>query len=309
MKIVQQQTVGDVDVLELVQSQVPTPAAGELLVRIAATSVNPVDTAVRAGAFPLLGAPPFVLGWDLAGTVEQVGDGVENWSVGDRVFGMPLFPQQAATNAEYAVVPAAEVATVPDGMSDEQAAALPLVGLTAWQALVHTAKLQAGQRVLIHAAGGGVGHVAVQIAKALGAYVIATASESKIGFVRSLGADEVIDYRAQRFEDVVAPVDVVLDPLVGDITPRSASVLVDGGIITSLLDPDPGVVDQLIAAGKRFERIGVSPSAADLTSLAELVTAGTLSVTVSATFSLDEIAAAHTAVETGSTLGKVVVTI
>ena len=185
--------------------------------RVAAAGVNPVDWKVRArGGF--LGEPPFTVGWDVAGTVEALGGGVTRFAVGDRVFGMPRFPRAAAAYAEYVTSPSRQLARTPEGLSDVEAAALPLAGLTAWQALVETADVQPGQRVLVLGAAGGVGHLAVQIAKARGAYVIGTARSPKHGFLAELGADEAIDYSLDPVEEAVGDIDVVLDLIGGEAT-------------------------------------------------------------------------------------------
>ena len=177
-----------------------------------------------------LGDPPFTVGWDVAGVVEEVGFGVTRFSPGDRVFGMPRFPKQAAAYAEYVTSPSRQLARIPDGLGDIEAGALPLAGLTAWQALVETADVLPGQRVLILAAAGGVGHLAVQIAKARGAYVLGTARAAKHEFLSELGVDEAIDYTSEAVEDSIRDVDVVLD-LVGDESGRGAlATLRDGGL-------------------------------------------------------------------------------
>ncbi len=165
MRAITQKSFGGPEVLELVDdAPEPVPGPTQVLVRVRATSVNPVELFVRSGAFPLLGEPPFVLGWDVSGVVEQVDPGVHRFKVGDEVYGMPYFPAAAGANAEYLVAPARQLARKPAGISHEEAAALPLVGLTAWHALVEIAQLRPGQRVLIHGAGGGLGHIAVQLA-------------------------------------------------------------------------------------------------------------------------------------------------
>ncbi|WP_244661842.1 NADP-dependent oxidoreductase [Mesorhizobium huakuii] len=220
MRAVTQNTVGGPDVLIIANQPAPSPKAGEVLVRVKAAGINPVDGAVRGGYYPLLGEPPFILGWDISGTVEALGTGVTGFKVGDEVFGMPRFPKQAAAYAELAAVPADEIALKPKAADHIQAGALPLAGLTAWQGLVRHGALKSGQRVLVHAAAGGVGHLAVQIAKARGAYVIATASRSKLDFVRRLGADEVIDYTQGDFTSRISDIDLVLDPM-GGSTPNA----------------------------------------------------------------------------------------
>lgn len=193
MRAVMMRSNGGPQVLAVEDVAPPTPVLTEVLVRVRAAGVNPVDAYVRSGAFPLV-KPPAILGWDLSGVVEEVVPGVTRFRVGDDVFGMPMFPRAAGAYAEYVAAPARQLARKPTALDHVHAAALPLAGLTAWQALVDTANVSAGQRVLIHAAGGGVGHLAVQIAKARGAYVIGTASRSKYEFLRELGADEVLDY-------------------------------------------------------------------------------------------------------------------
>src|SRR5580698_2337738 len=182
---------GGPDELHIASVRRPEPGLTEIQVRVHAAGVNPVDWKVRAGGGPEY---PLIVGWDVAGVVSAVGEGVTLYRPGDEVYGMPLFPRFPGGYAEYVVAPARHFAPKPAGLSFAEAAAVPLAALTAWQGLVDTADLRRGQRVLIHAAGGGVGHLAVQIAKHLGAYVIGTASTAKTGFVRELGADEVIDY-------------------------------------------------------------------------------------------------------------------
>jgi NADPH:quinone reductase-like Zn-dependent oxidoreductase len=216
MRAAIQNSVGGPDVLVIANRPDPTPKASEVLVRVKAAGINPVDGAVRAGYYPLLGEPPFILGWDISGTVEALGAGVSGFRVGDEVFGMPRFPKQAAAYAELTAVPADEIVLKPKRAGHLEAGALPLAGLTAWQGLVRHGGLKSGQRVLIHAAAGGVGHLAVQIAKAHGAYVVATASPAKLDFVRNLGADEVIDYTKGDFTDQVRDIDLVLEPLGGE---------------------------------------------------------------------------------------------
>jgi NADPH:quinone reductase-like Zn-dependent oxidoreductase len=206
-------------------------------VRISHAGINPVDTAVRAGWFALIGAPPFTVGWDISGTVEAVGKDVSQFKVGDTVFGMPRFPKQAAAYAEYVTAPANELALKPESLGFAEAGALPLAGLTAWQALVNATHLKLGQKVLILAAAGGVGHIAVQIARAQGAHVVATTSAKKRDYAKSIGADQVIDYAADDFTTLPADFDVVLDPIAGEQAERSLKVLKRGGHLLCLLDP------------------------------------------------------------------------
>jgi NADPH:quinone reductase-like Zn-dependent oxidoreductase len=293
MKIITQESFGGPEVLQV--SEAPTPAVGpeDVLVAVKAIGVNPVDAAVRAGYYPILGEPPFTLGWDVAGVVRAIGADVEGFAVGDRVLGMPHFPQQAATYAELVVAPAAHLARVPDRLDDEAAAALPLVGLTAWQALVQIAEVGPGTRVLVQAGGGGVGHVAVQIAKARGAHVTATASTGKVDFVRRLGADEVVDYTRTPVAGI-EPADVVIDPFGGDRLLQAIGLTRDGGQVTVLLG-DVGPEAQAVAAERavRIARVGVVPDAVALAGLLDLVERGELTPHVQAAFPLEKAADAH----------------
>src|SRR5881409_3589324 len=276
MRAIRQQTLGGPEVLELVE--VPRPEAGptEVLVRVVAAGVNPVDWKTRAmGGF--LGQPPFTVGWDVAGVVEEVGVGVARFALGDRVFGMPRFPREAAAYAEYVTSPSRQLARIPDGLGDVEAAALPLAGLTAWQALVETADVQPGQRVLVLGAAGGVGHLAVQIAKARGAHVIGTASAAKHDFVASLGAEELIDYRAPDFAAHVDGVDVVLDTIGGDIARRSIGVLHPGGLLVTIVGRrDVDLAARTRTAGRRFAGLSVEPDYPALEVLADLAESGRL---------------------------------
>jgi NADPH:quinone reductase-like Zn-dependent oxidoreductase len=309
VRAITQQTVGGPEVLELVEVDRPDPAPTEVLVRVAAAGVNPVDWKVRArGGF--LGDPPFTVGWDVAGTVEQLGGGVTRFAVGDRVFGMPRFPKAAGAYAEYVTSPSRQLARTPEGLSDVEAAALPLAGLTAWQALVETADVQPGQRVLVLGAAGGVGHLAVQIAKARGAHVIGTASAAKHGFLAELGVDEAIDYTSQPVEDAVGDIDVVLDLVGSEETARALGTLRHGGLFVVV--PSAAGLDTLReAAGDRVRVTGilVEPDRAGLEALAGLVDSGELRPHIAATFPLEHAARAHEAGETGRTQGKLVLTI
>ncbi|MEV6715688.1 NADP-dependent oxidoreductase [Lentzea sp. NPDC051208] len=298
MRVITQNTVGDASVLEVTQAPVPVAGPGEVLVKVGAAGVNPVDTYIRGGGFPALGEPPFTLGWDVAGTVEQAGEG---FAAGDEVHGMLDFPGDGGGYAEYAVVKASNLAKRPSWLSVEQAGAVPMVALTAWQTLVGRAGVSAGQRVLIHAAAGGVGHVAVQIAKARGAYVIGTASAAKHDFLRSLGVDEVVDYRHQDFTEI-EPVDVVLDAIGGEYAERSAKVIKPGGVLVSVVPGNPGFdVDRASELGIRFELfLSVIASGADLAALPQL------KVQIDHVVPLAEAAKAHELVESGRTTGKVI---
>src|SRR3954468_1211453 len=225
---------GGPEVLEVQEIERPVPAPDEVLIKLVAAGVNPVDTQVRAGSWvpEEMGEPPTILGWDLAGTVAELGEEVSGFERGDQVFGMPRFPGPGRCDAEYVVAFPDEIARAPEALTDEQAGALPLAGLTAWQALVDTAEIGEGDRVVVQAAAGGVGHLAVQIAKARGAHVIGTARAEKHAFLRGLGVDHPIDYTDVPFEAEAGEVDVVLD-LIGneDYARRSLRCLHECGLL------------------------------------------------------------------------------
>jgi len=308
MRAIRQQTLGGADVLELSEVPRPTPIPTEVLVRTRAAGVNPVDWKTRTrGGF--VGEPPFTVGWDVAGVVEEVGYGVTTLSVGDRVFGMPRFPHEAAAYAEYVTSPSRQLARIPDGLGDVEAGALPLAGLTAWQALVETADVGPGQRVLVLAAAGGVGHLAVQIAKARGAHVLGTARAEKHAFLAELGVDEAIDYTSEDVAERARVVDVVLDAVGGDAASDALGAVRDRGIVVTLSGASVGPLREL--AGDRIRVVGilVEPDRAGLEALAELAAAGTLRPHVSRTFPLADAARAHELGETGRTQGKLVLTI
>ena len=308
MRAATQHSLGGPEVLEVVDLPRPQPQTNEVLVRVRAAGLNPTDWKHRA-AGRFLGQPPFVLGWDVSGVVEAVGVGVARFAVGDEVFGMLSYPYGHGSHAEYVAAPARVFAKKPAGLDHVEAAALPLVSLTAWQMLIDYAQLTPGQRVLIHAAAGGVGHVAVQIAKAHGAHVIGTASGKKHDLLRRLGADETIDYRTEDFTETATDIDVVLDTLGGDTAMRSLRTLAPGGIAVSTVPVGPDdFTTEATRLGVRALRMLVDSSHADLTAIAGLVDAGQLRPEIAATFPLEDIAAAHRLGETGRTTGKIVVT-
>ncbi|QLH23772.1 NADP-dependent oxidoreductase [Streptomyces sp. Rer75] len=288
----------------------PEPLPTEVLVRVHAAGINPVDWKTRAGhGMAGLQTLPLILGWDVSGVVEEVGFGVTTLAPGDEVYAMPWFPRPAGAYAEFVTAPSRQFARKPASLSHTEAAALPLAALTAWQALVDTARVTGGQRVLVHAAAGGVGHLAVQFAKHLGAEVIATAREPRHAWLKELGADETIDYTRQRFEEATGKVDVVID-LMGaadDTDVRSVSVARPGGLIISI---PGGVSDGLAAAagqaGVRTSPLLVEPDAAALRAIAGLVDSGALRVEVERGFALEQAAEAHRLGETNRTRGKLV---
>lgn len=309
MRAISQDVLGGPEVLREVRVERPEPRANEVLVRVRAAGVNPTDWKHRAAGL-FLGEPPFVLGWDVSGVVEAVGFGATDFTPGEEVFGMLPYPYGHGSHAEYVVAPARALVRKPAGIDHVQAAALPLVALTAWQALVEHADLRPGQRVLIHAAAGGVGHVAVQIAKARGAYVIGTASAGKHEFLRGLGADEVIDYRETDFAEAVKDVDVVLDTMGGDHGLRSLRVLRPGGQVVSVLPvTGPELYEEAERLGVRAAFVLVDADRAGMNAIAELVEKGALRPTIAGTFPLADAAEAHKLGDTGRTTGKLVLVV
>ncbi|MFC9863852.1 MULTISPECIES: NADP-dependent oxidoreductase [unclassified Streptomyces] len=309
MRAISQDINGTPDVLKEVRLPKPVPEPSQISVAVRAAGVNPTDWKHRAGG-GFLDRLPLVLGWDVSGVVEAVGYGVTLFKPGDEVFGMLPYPYGVGSHAEYVTAPARAFAHKPAGIDHIQAGALPLAALTAYQALVDTAGVRPGQRVLVHAAAGGVGHLAVQIAKARGAYVIGTASAPKHDFVRSLGADEVIDYRSVDFAEAVQDIDVVLDPLSGDTRARSLGILRPGGVLVSLLPgTDPDEAARADGLGVRVETLLVEADHAGMRAIADLVEAGSLRAHIEAVFPLAGAAAAHALGETDRTTGKIVLTV
>jgi NADPH:quinone reductase-like Zn-dependent oxidoreductase len=302
---------GGPEVLRLEEVERPAPGPGEVLIETAAAGLNPVDTQVRAGDWVPgeMGRPPMILGWDVAGVVVKVGEGATAFSPGDRVFGMPSFPALARCDAEYVIAPEGQLATAPGGLSDEEAGALPLAGLTAWQALVETARVREGDRVLVPAAAGGVGHLAVQIAKARGAHVTGTARAEKHGFLRELGVDEPVDYTEGPLDELVSDVDVAIELVSEDEAGLLASLATlrrEGRLVVIAGELTDGVRAAAAREDKRATEMLVAPDRAGLESLAALVDAGRLTVRVEAAFSLERAAEAHRRQASGHVTGKLV---
>lgn len=310
MRAISQDVLGGPEVLKVVDVERPEPLPTEVLVRVHAAGVNPVDYKTREGGGMqgVLGEPPFILGWDVSGVVEEIGFGVHTLEVGDEVYGMPWFPRAASAYAEYVTAPSRQFAKKPANLSHAEAAALPLAALTAWQILTAAAELQQGQRVLIHAAGGGVGHLAVQFAKNLGAHVIGTASKAKHDWLLSLGADEVIDYQTTAVETATGDLDLVVD-LIGSETTldQSIKVLKPGGLLVAVPSgTSPELLAKAAAAGVRVRPFLVEPDGHALGEIAVLVEHGEVQVEVEETFPLAEAAEAHRRMATGRTQGKLV---
>ncbi|KNA91123.1 NADP-dependent oxidoreductase [Gordonia sp. w5E2] len=286
MRAISQDRLGGPEVLTEVDIDTPTPGLGQILVRVHAAGVNPVDAMNReTGMF--VGNPPFVLGWDVSGTVEKVGLGSTLFAPGDEVVGLLPFPQGHGAYAEYVVAPTRVFVPKPAALDHVHAAALPLAGLTAWQALVETAHVGQGSRVLITGAAGGVGHLAVQIAKARGAYVYAVAGAASADFLTGLGVDEVIDYTTTDFVDAVTDLDVVFDVIGHDYPSKAVQALKPGGILVSTLPQSlPDVAESATGKGIRLAGLFVEADRLGMTELAKLVSDGRLQPVVAATFPL-----------------------
>lgn len=305
MKAVRIHSYGDASVLAYEDAPKPNIEPNEVLIKVVATSVNPVDWKIREGylqkmiPYPL----PLTLGWDVSGVIEAVGAEVTEFNVGDAIYSRPDIKRNG-TYAEYVAVRASEVAHKPKTISHTEAATLPLAGITAWEVLVTVGQVTAGQRVLIHAGSGGVGSLAIQLAKARGAYVLATTSAKNSALVKSLGADEIIDYRSQRFEEVAQNIDIVFDTLGGEVQEASWSVLKPGGILVSIVSPPSP--ERAEALGLRSAFVFIEPNAAILNEYATLVDSGLIRPIVGAEFALKDIQKAHALSESGRTVGKIV---
>jgi NADPH:quinone reductase-like Zn-dependent oxidoreductase len=307
MKAVQVHNYGGPEVLRFEDAPRPTPGSGELLVKVYAASVNALDWRARAGyvkqVFPL--PLPYIPGWDVSGVVEAIGPRVTQFKKGDEVYAVPDGARSGkGTYAEYVVVKETEAALKPKSIDHIHAAALPVAAVTAWQALFDQGGLSKGQKVLIHGAAGGVGSVAVQLAKWKGAHITGTASGRNQGLLRELGVDEPIDYEKTPFEDVVHDMDVVLDTLGGDTQKRSWKVLKKGGILVSIVAPPPA--EEAVKLGVRSTFSAGHPSSALLSEIAKLVDAGKLKPVVETVLPLSDARRAHELNETGHARGKTV---
>jgi NADPH:quinone reductase-like Zn-dependent oxidoreductase len=306
MKAIRIHEFGGPDVLVFEDVPVPEPGADEVLIKVKAAAVNPIDWKVRQGGRSWGYKPPFTLGWDVSGIIEKTGAKVKDFKEGDVVYGL-LDLRNGGAYAEYVSAKASWLATKPDSLDHIHSAAVPLVTLTAWQAIFDIAGLSPGQTILVHAAAGGVGHMAVQLAKWKGARVAGTASARNMAFLRELGVDEAIDYTARRFEDVVRDVDVVLDTMAGDIQERSWKVLKKGGIMVSTLG-DPSR-QKALQYGARGAGILVKPNAGQLKEIAGLIDAGRIKAHVETVLPLSEVKKAHELSQGGHVRGKIVLEI
>ncbi|HWD87401.1 MAG TPA: NADP-dependent oxidoreductase [Mucilaginibacter sp.] len=306
MKAVRIHEFGGPEVLELEEAPIPQPAEDDALVKVYATSINPVDWKIREGArrekFPV--NLPLIPGWDVSGVIEKVGEHVHRFKPGDEVYGRPD-PTKNGAYAEYIVVKANQLGFKPKSTDHINAAAVPLAGLTAWQGLFDHGHLEKGQKVLIHAASGGVGTFAVQFAKWKGAYVIGTASEENLSFIKQLGADEPIDYKNESFDDLLSDIDLVFDTIGGDTQKRSVKVLKNGGRLITTLKPE----FQAEAKEKHIYLGGYTAQSYpdQLEQIAGLIDEGIIQPVVSMVLSLDDARKGQQISEQGHVRGKIVI--
>jgi NADPH:quinone reductase-like Zn-dependent oxidoreductase len=302
MKAVRMHDFGGPEVLSVDEVAAPEPGPGEVLIKVRAASVNPVDYKMRQGARMERSQLPLILGRDVAGRVERCGEGVTTFNPGDEVFVM--LEMGHGGYAEYVTAKAELCAMPPKGLSEVESAAVPLAAMTAWQGLFDKGGLVSGQNLLIHGAAGGVGHFAVQLAKARGAQVFATCSDKDVAFVRDLGADTVIDYHAQRFEEIARDIDVVFDLVNGETQDRSWDVLKNGGIMVSTLrEPPEADARRRHARGAHYM---AQANGRELRQIAMLIEAGEVKPHIDRTFALDQAAAAEDALEKDHVQGKIV---
>ncbi|MFT5420805.1 MAG: NADPH:quinone reductase-like Zn-dependent oxidoreductase [Candidatus Endobugula sp.] len=308
MKAVQINKFGDRSVLELnANVEIPTPAANEVLIKVKSASVNPVDWKIREGYLQAMlnHTLPLTLGWDVSGEVVATGEQVSKLNVGDAVYSRPDIAKNGSY-AEYITVVADEVAIKPKSLSWQEAAGVPLAALTAWQSLYELAKLEAGERVLIHAGSGAVGQFAIQLAKLRGATVYTTTSSKNTRLVLSLGADHAIDYHKEDFSEL-KEIDVVFDTIGGETQANSWKTLKKGGRLVSITE-NP---DEAIAAKHNVSAFFcfVQPNSEQLDKLAEFADAGKLKVSIDSEFGLDEVTKAHERSESGRAQGKIIINV
>lgn len=302
MKAIRIHEFGGPEVLRVEELAAPEPGPGEVLIRVRASSVNPVDYKIRNGGYLPPERLPLTLGRDVAGVVDKVGAGIDAYAEGSAVYAM-LAPDRGGY-AEFVTARAEDCAPMPARLDFVQAAAVPLAALTAWQGLFDHGRLHSGQSVLIHGAAGGVGHFAVQFCRVRGCFVYVTASPEDRGFLKALGADEVIDYHRERFEDRMRKVDLVFDLVAGATQDRSFAVLKEGGaLISTLTAPDPKKAEQMHV---RAERYTAQPNGAELAEIGKLIDMGLVMPQVTRVFPLEQAAQAEKTLETEHVRGKIV---
>lgn len=315
MKTIILNEAGGVDKLQFTEIEKPLIKNDEVLVKVKAISINPVDVNARAydGVLNWIygDVRPVILGWDIAGEVSEIGEKVTDFKVGDRVFGMVNFFGNGKAYAEYTAAPESHLALIPEHHTFEEAAAATLAAVTAYQALVDVAKIKKGDRVLIHAASGGVGHFAVQIAKYFGAYVIGTSSINNKDFILSIGADEHIDYTQKDSLDIPADIDIVIDTIQGETLLKSVDVVRSGGIIVTLPSPEipQDIQDKAEEQNVNLEFMMVASKKETITAIARLLENKSLIPHIHRTFSFEEMSKAHLEMETKRVVGKIVVTL
>ena len=303
---------GNADVLQITEVDKPEINEDQVLIKVKAIGINPVDTKVRAGTSGISKQIklPVILGWDVSGIIENVGENVTQFKTGDHVFGCVDFPRLGNAYAEFTLADPKLLAIKPDNISFEEAAAIPIAGLTAYQAINEELKVSSGEKILIQAAAGGVGHLAVQLAKMNGAYVIGTASGENEKFLKSLDVDQFIDYKKERFENIVHDLDCALDAMGGDVLYRTISCVKQGGNVVCLPSStknDPKAIELANERNIKLTWPMVRADGEEMRIIASLLQEKKLKVFVDKIFTLDQIAWAHKAVETHKTKGKVVV--
>ncbi|SON50148.1 NADP-dependent oxidoreductase [Vibrio tapetis] len=306
MRAIQIQQYGGVEKLQLQQVEKPAINADDILVLVKSAAINPVDWKIREGYLQAF-IPyemPFTLGWDVSGVVAEVGANVTEFNVGDEIFSRPAINRNGSY-ADYIAVKADEAVLKSTKLDFAQAAALPLAGITAWQCLVDVADVQAGQRVLVHAGAGGVGHLAIQIAKAKGAIVVATASAANQDLLVEFGADQAVDYAKAPLSEQIEAVDIVVDTMGGDVQKQSWSLLKEGGILVSVVDQPDETIAKSHNARSAF--VFIEPSSRILNELNKLVESDQLTPLIEHRFPLEQIADAHLQSQSGRTRGKIVI--
>lgn len=309
MKAIILKDFGGIENLIAAELPIPIIKNDEVLVMLKSISINPVDVKTRSGkgvSGLIKDQMPAILGWDISGVITEIGTGVTTFKPGDEVFAMVNFPQPGKAYAEYVAAPASQLAFKPANISHDEAAAATLAALTAYQALTTHGNVKSGDHVLIHAASGGVGHFAVQIAKHLGAYVIATSSSANKDFLLSIGADEHIDYKTQPFETATQNIDFVLDSMGGEYIDRSLRVMKPGGTIISI----PSGLNELVAEkaktkGMNGATMRVQPSGVDMQIIADLLEKRIIKSHIFKSFPFEQMADAHLQIESGRTVGKI----
>ncbi len=307
MKVAQINKFGGPEVIELIDIEKPKPQPGQVLVKVYASSINPFDYKLRQGMIPTIKLP-FTLGGDIAGVVTEVGEAVENFAVGNKVYGQAISLAGASgAFAEFAAVNAGNIAKMPNNTDFNEAASLVLAGVSAMQAVVEHMKLASGQRILIHGGAGGIGSIAIQIAKHLGAHVATTATGPGLDFVKKLGADEVIDYKIQKFEELLSGFDAVFDTVGGETFEKSFKVLKRGGMIVSMVAADEK--NSAAQYGVTAITQGTNVNTENLNKLAELIEKKVVRPYIDKVYPFDNIKEAFQEVEKGEVLGKIVITI